>query len=87
MAKFFLKELKFSEFGKISKYYDMSRCKEVPGTDMNIYGGFETSFNVYESGLFLRMEICHKVVRKDSVLNMINKIYRTNRDKSKNENR
>lgn len=65
----------------------MSHNWPVKGTDLVIYGGYETSFNMYERGLFLRMEVSHKVVRRDHILSMINNVYNSHSNRSKEEKR
>jgi len=89
LIKFFLKKLKFFEFGRTSKFYDPSKSLEIDQTKLLIYHGFHTSFNNYDGGFFLRIDISHKIVRTDTVLNLIDKIYNDerNHDKPKDEKR
>ena len=89
LIKFFLKKLKFFEFGRTSKFYDPSKSMEIDQTKLLIYHGFHTSFNNYDGGFFLRIDISHKIVRTDTVLNLIDRIYNDerNQDKPKDEKR
>ena len=49
---------------------------DVEGNKLHIFSGFETGFSHCENnGLFLKLDISHKVVRKDSILDYINEIY------------
>ena len=89
LIKFFLKKLKFFEFGRTSKFYDPSKSCEIEQTKLLIYHGFHTSFNNYDGGFFLRIDISHKIVRTDTVLQLIDRIYNDerNQERAKDEKR
>jgi len=70
-----LRNLNFLESGKTCKYYDPKRKQPVEGTDMFINHGYETSVNFYERGLFLRMDLSHKVIRTNCCLDDIRCTY------------
>ena len=65
----------------------MNLKRELQGTNINIYSGFETSFINYEKNFFLRLDISNKIVRTDTILDYINQLYNVNDGKSKEEKR
>lgn len=89
LIKYFLKKLKFFEFGRTSKFYDPSKSFEIEQTKLLIYHGFQTSFNNYDGGFFLRIDISHKIVRTETVLHIIDRVYNEekNTNLSKDEKR
>lgn len=89
LIKYFLKKLKFFEFGRTSKFYDPSKSCEIEQTKLLIYHGFHTSFNNYDGGFFLRIDVSHKIVRTDTVLQLIDRIYNDekNHERSKDDKR
>jgi len=76
------------EFGnKTSRYYDPEKKEKIENTKLFLYPGFQTCFNMYEGGLYLRVDVSNKVVRTETVLALINQIYESNASKSKDEKR
>ena len=68
LIKFFLKQLKFQESGRLCRYYDPKKKEPIQGTNLIIHHGYETAVNYFEKGLFLRLDLTHKVIRTDTVL-------------------
>lgn len=66
--KRFLKLIGYTEMGRACRYYDKSRSTNPEGTQLLIHPGFETSYNIYEGGLFLKVDTSNKIVHKTTVL-------------------
>jgi aubergine-like protein len=45
-----------------------------------VWPGFSSSINIVEKGVLLNMDICHKVLRTDSVLEIIGEIKQRSRN-------
>ena len=74
LFKFYLRQLNFMEHGRTGKYFDPKGRKKVEGTDLYVMPGYHTSFNMYQTGLYLKVDLCNRVVRTLSVLGYINQI-------------
>ena len=48
-----------------------------------MYKGFSASFQECDKGIFLRVDTARKIVRKDTVKDVINDIYKINKGKDK----
>jgi hypothetical protein len=70
-----MRNMGFMEIGKSRKYFDSKTKKQVAGTDLTIYQGFETSFVNLEGGIYLKVDTANKIVRNKTVLECINEIY------------
>jgi aubergine-like protein len=87
ILKTFFKQLEFYEFGNTSKYFDPQKKDKIPNTNLLIFNGYQTSIQTYQSGIYMRVDLAHKVVRTDTILNIINQIYESNLSRSKEEKR
>lgn len=54
---------------------------------MLVYKGYSSNFTLLEGGLFLRVDPAVKIVRSESVLDVINRIYACNNSLCKQEKR
>ena len=52
-----------------------------------MYNGYKANFVLLEKGYFLRIDPAKKIVRNDTCMNIIDKIYSGNKDKGKEEKR
>lgn len=68
LVKYFLKQLNHHESGRTCKFFDPNKKEEIPGTNLLINQGYETAVNFFEKGLFLRIDLSHRVIRTDTVL-------------------
>lgn len=87
IIKTFFNRLNFTEIGRSRKYFDTSSKKSLDSAGVMVFSGFATSFNVLETGLYLRVDPSCKIVREESVLDVINQVYKRHGDKSKGEKR
>lgn len=82
-----MRNMGFMEIGKSRKYFDSKSKKQIAGTDLTIYQGFETSFVSLENGIYLKVDTTNKIVRNKTVLQCINEIYSKYPTLSKDEKR
>lgn len=87
LIKSFLKRCDFFEFGRTSRYFNKSVKEVIEETNLVALRGFITSFNSYKDGLFLKIDIAHKILRTDTVLTSISSIYREHEALAKEEKR
>ncbi|KAL4471791.1 hypothetical protein ABPG72_008809 [Tetrahymena utriculariae] len=89
MVKNILKGLNFFEFGKNTKYFEPSAeyHSKIEGTNLIVYKGWNTPFENCKDGLLMKLDIQHKVARRENALNYINLIYKNNNDASKEQKR
>ena len=52
-----------------------------------MYKGYVSSFNETEKGVYFRIDTARKIVRKDTVMNEIDRIYKKCQEMSKDQKR
>jgi len=73
-----MRNLDFVEIGRSGKYFNRTDRQPID-TNLTMYNGFKSSFVQLEKGqFFLRVDAAKKIVRNDTVLIFINKIYKIN---------
>lgn len=87
LVKHVLRSMKLLEFGRSSKYFNLEKSAAIPDTNLRIFHGYLTSFNHYESGFFLKIDVSHKIIRTETVLNYIDEIYSNTQNLSKEDKR
>ncbi len=87
LVKHVLRSMKLLEFGRSSKYFNLEKSASIPDTNLRIFHGYLTSFNHYESGFFLKIDVSHKIIRTETVLNYVDELYNKYQDISKDEKR
>ncbi|XP_057371400.1 piwi-like protein Siwi [Daphnia carinata] len=55
-------------------YYDPAAATEIPQHFLNVWPGYVTTIRHHEEGFLLGVEIIHRVLRRDTALDMMNKI-------------
>lgn len=55
--------MNYYEFGRLKKYYNFSDKVNVPEHHVEIYKGFNTAFDMYESGLRLLIDNSCRILR------------------------
>lgn len=78
LIKHYLLNLNFFEFGRTRKFYDIRSQQNIHETKMAVLRGFSTSFQFVQSGLTLKIDISHKLIRQDNALQVIKQIYHDN---------
>ena len=87
LVKHVLRSMKLLEFGRSSKYFNLEKSASIPDTNLRIFHGYLTSFNHYESGFYLKIDVSHKIIRTETVLNYIDDVYSKNSHLPKDEKR
>jgi len=75
----------YIEIGRSGKYFTSGRSQPIDNLQM--FKGFTSTFQECEKGMFLRVDTARKIVRKDTVLETINAVYKQNAQKDKEEKR
>lgn len=82
MKKFF-SALKYVSIGKNGKYFDPKSRRMLSNSQILLFNGYETKFNITENGLYLQVESMTRIVQSRTVLEEINKLYAKNGHLSK----
>lgn len=87
----------FFEYGRTAKFYvyknikshvkDLRKKITVTETRLNMLMGFATSFQIYEAGLCLKIDMSHRLIRQENVLSIVKQIYKDNANMSKDDKR
>ena len=76
-----MSRLAYQEIGRSGKYFNSTKVTNID--NMKMYKGFTSSFQECDKGIFLRVDTARKIVRKDTVLERINAIYKEHQHKEK----
>ena len=60
---------------------------DIESVKVKIYRGYTTNFSLLEAGLFLSIDTATKVIRNETVFDVINRIYSDNPTMIKSEKR
>ena len=82
-----LRSMRLIEFGRSSKFFNPEKLAAIPDTNLRIFHGYLTSFQLYETGSFLKIDVTHKIVRIETVLNFIDDMYNKLPNLSREEKR
>lgn len=80
-----MRNINYVEIGKTGKYFNSRDKREIDGLVM--YNGFKSSFVELEKGIYLKVDSAKKIVRNQTVLDYIDQIYCTHKDKDKDDRR
>jgi len=67
-----MRVMKLKQIGR--HYFNPSKPTEIPQHSMQLWPGFTTAIHEYEAGAMLNIDLAHKVLRTDSVLDHINNL-------------
>lgn len=87
LLKNFFHQVNYTEIGKSGKYFDAKHFHKLDSAKVIVYKGYSSNFSLLEGGLFLRIDPAVKIVRNETVLEVINKIYVANKGMEKMEKR
>ena len=76
---------KYVEIGRSGKYFTTEKTQNID--NLKMFKGFSSTFQECEKGMFLRVDTARKIVRKDTVLDVINTVYKVHSGKDKEEKR
>jgi hypothetical protein len=87
LLKNFFHEINYTEIGRSRKYFDSQHYTQLDSAKVIVYKGYSSGFSLLEAGLFLRMDPAVKIVRNETALDIINRVYALNSSLSKQEKR
>lgn len=87
LLKRFFSQMNYIQIGKGNKYINPSSKKALSNAGILLFTGYETSFNMLESGLYLRVDSITRIVQDKTVLEHINSVYKKHGHLSKDEKR
>eukprot|EP00347_Sterkiella_histriomuscorum_P022394 403330644 len=67
-----LKKIRYKQIGR--NFFNPNQSKVLAQYNLEIWPGFASSLQMLQNGILLNMDICHKVIRTDTVLDFINDI-------------
>lgn len=79
--------MNYIQIGKGNRFINPSSKKALPNAGIVLFTGYETSFNMLESGLYLRVDSITRIVQDKTVLEYINGVYLKNSHLNKEEKR
>lgn len=82
-----MRQLNFIEIGKSRKFFDAKKKTRIEGTNLTLFEGYAANFCFLESGLYLKVDAATKIVRTETVLDEIDRVYNIHDSKSKEEKR
>ena len=65
--------MSFLPFGR--HFYDPNRSSTIPAINMEVWPGLVSSLRPYEDNLLLMMDTSHKMLRLDSVYDVLYNLY------------
>ena len=87
LVKNFFHQIGYTEIGKSGKYFDARHYNNLTSAKVIVFKGYSSHFSLLEEGLFLRIDPSVKVVRQETVLDVIDIIYNRHKGLSKLEKR
>jgi hypothetical protein len=78
VIKNFMAQLDYTEIGKTRSYFDPKKKESIDSAGIILFYGYSTRFDLREDGLFLQINPATKIIRSESVLEVINRVYAFN---------
>lgn len=78
-----LGKLKYTRLGK--NLYDPSRAVQIPKHKLELWPGYVTSVSCQDGGFMLQTNVSHKMLRTDTVMDMLVELFRTNQHEFQSE--
>lgn len=78
-----MKTLKYLRYNR--KQFDPSKPMLIPQHKLEIWPGYVTAVDEYESGLMLCLDVSFRVLNTRTVLDVLNETYNSNKDRYKSE--
>ena len=70
--------MNFIQVGKEGKFIHPSSRKTIQNAGIILFTGYDTTFQVLENGLYLRVDTMTKIIQDKTALEHINSIYKMN---------
>jgi hypothetical protein len=87
MVRNYFRMMNFTEIGRSREFFDPNSQRRLNGANVMAYKVFSTNFSLLENGLFLKVDPGTKIIRSESVLDLINSVYKKNSSVGKTEKR
>lgn len=80
-----MRKLNYTEIGRSGKYFNASEKTNID--NLMMFSGYRSNFVLLEKGFYLRVDSAKKIVRNQTVLQVIDEVYKIHQDKDKDEKR
>ena len=80
-----MRGLDYMEIGRSGKYFNAKQKTHID--NLMMFSGYKSNFVHLESGYYLRVDSAKKIVRNQSVLDVIDSLYKVHQDKDREEKR
>ncbi len=80
-----MRKLNYIEIGRSGKYFNATEKTKID--NLMMFSGYRSNFVQLEKGFYLRVDSAKKIVRDQTVLQVIDDIYKIHKDKEKEERR
>nr|QZA51939.1 piwi b [Paramecium bursaria] len=87
IVKDYFKILNFFEHGKLKRFHDIAKKRDVPGTKFCVIPGFAVNFSQSQQGIIFKIDVANRIVRTETAESFINNLYKEHENKSKEEKR
>lgn len=80
-----MRKLNYTEIGRSGKYFNASEKTTID--NLMMFSGYRSNFVLLEKGFYLRVDSAKKIVRNQTVLQVIDEVYKIHQEKEKDERR
>lgn len=80
-----MKTLKYAQNAKRGNFFDPNAAKDIKEYKLSIWPGYITAVDVYESGLHLQVDVAHRVLRTETVRDVLINLRKKNAGSLKEE--
>ena len=80
-----MRNLDYMEIGRSGKYFNTKQKTQID--NLMMFSGYRSNFVLLENGFYLRVDSAKKIVRNQSVLDVIDQIYAKTKDLDREERR
>jgi len=80
-----MRGLNYMEIGRSGKYFNAKQKTQID--NLMMFSGYKSNFVHLESGYYLRVDSAKKIIRNQSVLDVVDSLYKVHRDKDREERR
>ncbi len=80
-----MRKLNYTEIGRSGKYFNAAEKTTID--NLMMFSGYRSNFVLLEKGYYLRVDSAKKIVRNQTVLQVIDEVYKFHQDKDKDEKR
>ena len=74
-----MKDMKFQEFGRRAKYFDIGSIKNI-NRDLSVMSGFSTSVQIFNKIPYVKIDYKTRIVRNQKAIDYIGRLYNISHD-------